>query len=78
MDRIVLVAAESIRVAGILLQPFMPGKAAELLDRLGADPGRRALADARFGADTAYGVPTYVPEPGARDAGLFPPLPAED
>ena len=78
MDRIILVAAESLRIAGILLQPFVPGKAAEMLDRLGVDPARRALVDARFGADTTYGISTYVPEPGSTDAGLFPPLPVED
>ena len=78
VDRTILVAAESLRVAGILLQPFIPGKAAEMLDRLGVNPHRRTLADARFGADLTYGVSTYAPEPGTKDIGLFPPLPVEE
>ncbi|RYP75999.1 hypothetical protein DL771_002071 [Monosporascus sp. 5C6A] len=41
-------AAKSLRVAGILLQPFMPDKAGEMLDQLDIDAGRRALADAAY------------------------------
>ncbi len=51
----------------------MPGKAAEILDRLGVDPGRRALADARSGADPDYGVPLSDVK-----THLFLPLPVVD
>jgi methionyl-tRNA synthetase len=43
-------------VIGILLQPFMPGKGAELLDMLDVSPDRRSLSYARLGADDAYGA----------------------
>lgn len=69
VHRTIYVAAESLRIAGILLQPFMPGKAGELLDRLGVSPLRRALDDARLGADYDYGVPLTDTKPP-----LFPPL----
>lgn len=38
----IVYAYESLRISGILLQPFLPLKAPELLDRLGVDvSGRR-------------------------------------
>ncbi|KAM0813493.1 putative tRNA synthetases class I (M)-domain-containing protein [Seiridium cardinale] len=43
LHQVVYLSAESIRIAGILLQPFIPEKAAEILDRLGVDPGHRTL-----------------------------------
>ncbi|TCD62957.1 methionyl-tRNA synthetase [Steccherinum ochraceum] len=39
---------ECLRVCGILLQPFMPGKSGELLNALGVSTDRRSLADAVF------------------------------
>ncbi|RYP16214.1 hypothetical protein DL765_005272 [Monosporascus sp. GIB2] len=77
VNQIIYVAAESLRVAGILLQAFMPGKAAETLDRLGVDLARRTLAFAEFGADADYGEPHVEVGLGPQDA-LFPPLPVED
>jgi methionyl-tRNA synthetase len=58
---------------GILLQPYMPGKSAELLDMLGVDESKRTFGDARLEADYEYGVPKI---PVGRDAwdGLFPPI----
>lgn len=56
---------ETLRVCGILLQPFMPGKAGELLNALSVDPKERTWAHAEIGR-------------GARDPGplewvsLFP------
>ena len=51
---------ETMRQCGILLQPFMPEKAALLLDSLGVPPDQRTLADAAFGkadlADVRPGV----------------------
>ncbi|KAI0650852.1 tRNA synthetases class I (M)-domain-containing protein [Trametes meyenii] len=40
---------EALRECGILLQPFMPEKAALLLDSLGVSEGQRTIADAAFG-----------------------------
>ena len=68
--------AEATRIAGILLQPYMPGKAAQLLDMLGVDESRRTFDDAKLGADFDYGVPKVSVGRDAHD-GLFPPLPIE-
>jgi len=63
-------------MVGILLQPYMPAKAAQLLDMLGVDESRRTFDHVRPGADFDYGVPQL---PVGRDAwdGLFPPLPVD-
>jgi len=42
----VLYVYEALRIAGILLQPIMPVKAVELLDRLGVDPKEREWENA--------------------------------
>lgn len=77
MHQIVFWAADTLRVAGILLQPFMPEKSAGLLDRLGVDHSRRTYEYADFYTDDSYG--TSFVELGAGAAGaLFPPIPAED
>lgn len=76
MQLVVYTAAESLRIVGILLQPFMPEKAAELLDVLGVPAQNRTFAHARPGADYEYGKPLRSPGKGALD-GLFPPLPVE-
>ena len=61
---------------GILLQPYMPSKSAELLDMLGVAESRRMFDDARLRADYNYGVPKV---PIGRDSwdALFPPLPID-
>ncbi|KAI0472115.1 tRNA synthetases class I (M)-domain-containing protein [Xylariaceae sp. FL0804] len=65
---------EALRVVGILLQPFTPDKAAQLLDRLGVRAERRGLEWARrLDADETYGLSG---EPGQDK--LFPQLPVED
>ncbi|KAK8047768.1 hypothetical protein PG996_015832 [Apiospora saccharicola] len=74
--QIIYHTAEALRVAGILLQPFMPEKSAGLLDRLGVDPRQRTFDCARFGSDPAYGVSTVPLGEGAQSS-LFPPIPAE-
>lgn len=76
LNRSVYLAVESVRISGILLQAFIPDKAAEMLDMLGVDPARRTFDDARLGADLTYGAP--LRDPGKGKAGLFPPLPVED
>ncbi|KAK8855225.1 tRNA synthetases class I (M)-domain-containing protein [Apiospora arundinis] len=74
--QIIYHAAEALRVAGILLQPFMPEKSAGLLDRLGVGQGRRTFDHARFDSDPAYGVSAVALGEGAQSS-LFPPIPAE-
>ncbi|KAI4864667.1 tRNA synthetases class I (M)-domain-containing protein [Hypoxylon rubiginosum] len=77
VNQIVFYAAESIRVVGILLQPFIPEKSAELLDRLGVGHDRRTFQHAELHADDSYGTP-MVPLGEGAQRGLFPPIPVED
>lgn len=44
-----MTVVETLRICGILLQPFMPEKAKSLLDALSTEPEERALADAGLG-----------------------------
>jgi methionyl-tRNA synthetase len=74
--RTVYHCAEALRVAGILLQPFMPGKAKTLLDTLGVHDSRRTYDDAQFGVDASYGEPRAKVGNGKWDS-LFPPLSVE-
>lgn len=67
-------SAESLRIAAILLQPFMPDKSQELLELLRVDtsnPSKRAFSAAAYGADMDYGE-------GVRKGILFPPLLTEE
>ncbi|KAJ5225396.1 Methionyl-tRNA synthetase [Penicillium chermesinum] len=68
-QRVIFNAAESLRITGILLQPFMPTKSKELLDHLKVDlsPTKRAFAATAYGFDAAYGE-------GIKKGILFPPL----
>jgi len=77
VNSIVYHCAEATRIVGILLQPYMPGKAAEMLDMLGVDESKRTFGDARLGADFTYGTARTSPGKGAEGA-LFPPLAVED
>ncbi|KAI1480200.1 tRNA synthetases class I (M)-domain-containing protein [Daldinia eschscholtzii] len=77
VEQIIFFAAESVRVAGILLQPFIPEKSSLLLDRLGVGADRRTFEDARLYADDGYGTPIVPLGEGAQSS-LFPPLPVED
>ncbi|KAJ5934802.1 hypothetical protein N7466_004349 [Penicillium verhagenii] len=66
--------AESLRISGILLQPFMPAKSLELLELLGVDtsnPAKLGFSAAIYGSDSEYGQ--Y-----AKKGHLFPALLAED
>ncbi len=73
IDSTVYHSAEAIRIIGILLQPYMPNKAAQLLDMIGVTNLKRTFADARLGGDPSYGTPTVFLGTCAHD-GLFPPL----
>ncbi|KAI9876199.1 MAG: methionyl-tRNA synthetase [Pleopsidium flavum] len=77
LDRIIYLCAEALRVCGILLQPYMPDKMAELLDMLGVRSDARGFDNARLGSDRDYGLPAV--ELGKGYAGvLFPPLRSDD
>ena len=70
---IIFLCAEALRIVGIMLQPFMPGKAAELLDILGVDESKRTLPYATLCTDDTYGKSKR--ELGkCRETTLFPPL----
>lgn len=77
LDRNIYYGAETLRVVGILLQPFMPNKAAQMLDVLGVPQDHRTYEYARLGADFEYGTPILNPGAGASE-GLFPPLDFQD
>jgi methionyl-tRNA synthetase len=72
-QRTIFFAAEELRIVGILLQPFMPEKAAQLLDILGVSNDRRTLKYAQPFTDFDYGTPTVVVGK-APWGSLFPPL----
>lgn len=73
LDACIYLCSEALRLAGILLQPFMPDKARELLGMLGVDEDQRSFDFARLGADSGYGVPKIDVGRGYIGA-LFPPL----
>ncbi|KAI6123776.1 tRNA synthetases class I (M)-domain-containing protein [Pisolithus croceorrhizus] len=50
-----LTALETLRIVGILLQPFLPGTAAKLLGALGVPEVERSVAYARVGASSVGG-----------------------
>jgi methionyl-tRNA synthetase len=63
--------AESMRITGILLQPFMPTKAKEILDVFRVDSSKRKLSDATYGSDADYGE-------DIEKKIIFPPLVSEE
>jgi methionyl-tRNA synthetase len=72
--QVVFLTAEALRCIAILLQPFIPVKAGELLDRLGVDESRRTFQHAELMADDSYGTSKLPTAADVRDAILFPPL----
>ncbi|KAG4275901.1 methionyl-tRNA synthetase [Fusarium proliferatum] len=68
-------SAEALRIAGILLQPVMPEKAAQLLDGLGVKLERRTVEYARPDADLDYGTEAAIvsQKPDAFGS-MFPPV----
>ena len=75
MDQIIYLCAESLRICGILLQPFMPSKMNTLLDTLGVAHGARGYANTLLGSDMDYGK--SLVELGKYPDVLFPPLTTE-
>lgn len=57
LDRIVYANVETLRLVGIMLQPFMPDTASRLLDMLGVEAGRRYWQWCAVGCDDSYGTP---------------------
>lgn len=73
LQMILTLSAEALRICGIFLQPYMPGKAKQLLDQLEVDQSRRGWADAELGADTKYGNSKVAAGRSSNDV-LFPPV----
>ncbi|KAI9671568.1 MAG: methionyl-tRNA synthetase [Caeruleum heppii] len=73
VDLIVYLCVETLRLSGLFLQAYMPGKAAQLLDMLGVVQDRRTIAFAKLGADYAYGSSGVELGRGTEGV-LFPPL----
>lgn len=72
LDRVIYLCAESLRICGILLQPFMPAKMKQLLDMLGVAEDKRMYKNASLGEDQDFGEPRI--EIGKETEVLFPPL----
>lgn len=73
-ESIVYDCAEAVRIAGIMLLPYMPTKAGEVLDMLGVSKDKRTFEHATYGKDYDYGVSTWTTTERGEFATLFPPL----
>jgi methionyl-tRNA synthetase len=76
VDKIIYLAAEALRMSGIMLQAYMPNKAEMLLDQLGVQKSRRTLEYCGPGLDLDYGSSMVDLGKGYVGA-LFPPLSSE-
>ena len=63
MNAVLYTTLESLRVFGIVTQPFVPGAAAKLLDLLAVPADRRSLADVGEGGRLVPGTPLPAPAP---------------
>ena len=70
----IVYAYETLRLSGILLQPFMPFKSAELLDRLGVDMQKRGWEDCVLPETVNVEALVKGLKGGKRPGHLFPPL----
>lgn len=77
LEWVIFNSAEALRIAGILLQPIMPSKAARLLDEMGVKPERRTVAFASVGADVDYGTGPAAGITKKWDT-IFPPTPSAE
>lgn len=77
LSRGIYLLAETLRIMGILLQPFMPDKSGKMLDILGVSQQMRTFEYAAMGKDFSYGTPMIAIGKTAHDS-LFPPLEVED
>jgi methionyl-tRNA synthetase len=64
MEAVLRVLADALRVVATVLQPFMPGSMARMLDQLGVAPGARTIA----ALDEPVPGGTVLPPP----QGVFP------
>lgn len=78
LSTVIYTMAETLRVCSILLQPYMPDRAAEALNRLGVSPSRRTFKHAVRGADDEYGKSFLKIESRGSSGSLFPPLASEE
>jgi len=63
MGTVLYVTAETLRMIGILTQPFVPSAAAKLLDLLAVPEGERTLARIGSGHRLPPGAKLMKPEP---------------
>ena len=70
LNEIIYLCSESLRICGILLQPFMPEKMNKLLDMLGVARDARLYNNAAFRMDRDYGLPKHSLE--GQSGILFP------
>ena len=73
LNSTIYLCAETLRICGILLQPYMPGKAMTMLDLLGVSEDARKFENAILGSDMTFGEPMIGLGKAYRGA-LFPPL----
>jgi methionyl-tRNA synthetase len=73
LNTTIFLAAEALRISGILLSPVMPGRMSKLLDMLGVDTERRVFDYATLGKDERYGT-SWVKLGKGLGGTLFPPL----
>ena len=57
LNSAIYLCAETLRICGILLQPYMPGKTMQMLDMLGVSEDARKFENAVLGSDTTFGKP---------------------
>ena len=74
---IIFTCSEAVRIAAILLQPFMPTKMKQCLDMLGVEEAKRTFEYATYNADFTYGEPLVDIGSAGSEGTLFPPLIAE-
>lgn len=72
VNEIIYFCSETLRICGILLQPFIPESASRMLDMLGVGKNARTFDHATFGSDKDYGKP-HFPLTGENGV-LFPPV----
>lgn len=76
LGRTIYLVAEAMRNASILLQPFMPEKAKEMLDVLGVSGEKRTFEYVGLRKDFSYGSAIRPLGRSAHES-LFPPLPVQ-
>ncbi|EMR10956.1 methionine-tRNA ligase [Pneumocystis murina B123] len=69
VDPVIYRTLEAIRLSAILLKPFIPEKASEILDQLDVQPSRRSFKFCKLGLDK-----TYLQTQCKRNMLLFPKL----